>query len=365
MHAIPRSLVTQGMIDLPGRMALRKLTVKQVRDLAHSSLLACGASQIHATAIADMLRAAEEDGCSSHGLFRLPAFLEGCTGGKVNTKAVPLVSSPLASVVRVNACGGFAQAAEAAGLPKLVSKAKQHGVAMMGVANAHGMSGAMWYPAEQLALQGLVSIVCCNTPPYVAAGPGSARRVFGTNPMAFGWPRAAGKPPYVWDQASSVMARGEIEVHRRDGRPLPVGEIGVEPSGELSSDPAAILAGAQLPFGRYKGANIAAMIELLSAALFGSDLAVEPPEGAAFDEYSRGTFILAIDPANLRDEGSAAEHGEALFHALLGGAPDARLPGDRRREHRARVAAGLPIEIPESLYVRIEELVSTHGASPT
>ena len=126
---------------------------------------------------------------------------------------------------------------------------------MMGVANARGMSGAMWYPAEQLAMQGslsspllsapllspllvpryrtaarassagVVSIVCHNSPPYVAAAPGSARRVFGTNPMAFGWPRAGGLPPYVWDQASSVMARGEIEVHQRDGRPLPPGEV--------------------------------------------------------------------------------------------------------------------------------------------
>jgi len=48
--------------------------------------------------------------------------------------------------------------------------------------------------------------------------------------------------------------------------------VGVGPSGELSSDPAAILAGAQLPFGSHKGANLAAMIELLSAALSSSDL---------------------------------------------------------------------------------------------
>ncbi|EOD32004.1 hypothetical protein EMIHUDRAFT_462681 [Emiliania huxleyi CCMP1516] len=344
-------------------MALRKLTAQQVRELAQSSLLACGASHLQASAIADMLRAAEEDGCSSHGLFRLPAFLEGCAGGRVDARAVPVVSSPLPAVVRVDARGGFAQAAEAAGLAELVSRARTHGVAMMGVANARGMSGAMWYPAEQLAMQGVVSIVCHNSPPYVAAAPGSARRVFGTNPMAFGWPRAGGLPPYVWDQASSVMARGEIEVHQRDGRPLPPGEVGVGPSGELSSDPAAILAGAQLPFGRHKGANLAAMIELLSAALFGSDLAVGQPEGAPFDTYSRGTFVLAIDPANLREEGSAAEQGEQLFQALLGGAADARLPGDRRREHRSRVAAGRPIEIPEELYARIGELVAAHATS--
>jgi len=206
-------------------MALRKLTAQQVRELAQSSLLACGASHLQASAIADMLRAAEEDGCSSHGLFRLPAFLEGCAGGRVDARAVPVVSNPLPAVVRVDARGGFAQAAEAAGLAELVSRARTHGVAMMGVANARGMSGAMWYPAEQLAMQGVISIICHNSPPYVASAPGSARRVFGTNPMAFGWPRAGGLPPYVWDQASSVMARGEIELHERDGRPLPPGEV--------------------------------------------------------------------------------------------------------------------------------------------
>ena len=82
-------------------MALRKLTAQQVRELAQSSLLACGASHLQASAIADMLRAAEEDGCSSHGLFRLPAFLEGCAGGRVDARAVPVVSNPLPAVVRV------------------------------------------------------------------------------------------------------------------------------------------------------------------------------------------------------------------------------------------------------------------------
>ena len=179
---------------------MRKLSLQQVRELANSSLVTCGASPLHASAITEMIYAAECDGCTSHGLFRLPSFLKGCIGGKVDVAAVPAVSSPLPGVVRVDACGGFAQAAEAAGLPLLLTKAKSQGVAMMGVTNTRGMSGAMWYPAEKLAMEGVVSIVCCNSPAYVAAGAGSARRVFGTNPMAFGWPRPDGQPPYVWDQ---------------------------------------------------------------------------------------------------------------------------------------------------------------------
>lgn len=297
----------------------------------------------------------------------------------------------LPGVVKVDARGGFTQAAEAAALPSLVHKARAQGVAVMGVSNSRGMSGALWlclatpnppvssaaiptlpcrlifgapdhrdrYIAEELAGQGIISIVMCNSPGYVARGVGSARRVFGTNPMAFGWPRPIGRPPLVWDQASSVMcvrflrfpgvapagapahsclrsllgltrafgwwrrARGEIQVAQRDGHAIPEG-VGVACDGAATTDPAEILAGAQLPFGQYKGANIAMMVELLSAALFGTDLAVDADgvDGKPFDTVSRGVFVLAIDAARM-DEADAADRGEALFAAMTEGC-DAR-----------------------------------------
>ena len=308
-----------------------------------------------------MLTAAERDGCHSHGLFRLPSFLKGCVGGILNPAAEPHVLDLLPGVVKVDGKGGFQQAAQEAGFPLLLQKAKSQGVAMMGVVNTRGMSGAMWWPAEQLALEGVVSIICCNTPGYVSRGVGSARRVFGTNPLAFGWPRPGREPPYVWDQATSVMARGEIQVAQRDGHPIVEG-AGVDPTGALSTDPAAILAGAQLPFGQHKGANIAAMIELLSAAMFGTDLAVDQPAGTEFDVHNRGLFVLAIDASRLEGTGTAAaDHGEHLLTALLDG-ENARLPGDRRRAHRRQVTEdGLQIDVPEALHATILDLVAQHA----
>lgn len=46
-----------------------------------------------------------------------------------------------------------------------------------------------------------------------AAGPQGAAKPLspGTNPMAFGFPSGAGEDPVVWDQASSRMARGEVQ----------------------------------------------------------------------------------------------------------------------------------------------------------
>jgi hypothetical protein len=45
------------------------------------------------------------------GLFRLPAFLEGCNGGVVKKQAEPVVCDLLPGIVRVDAKGGFQQAA--------------------------------------------------------------------------------------------------------------------------------------------------------------------------------------------------------------------------------------------------------------
>ena len=124
-----------------------------------------------------MLTSAERDGCHSHGLYRLPAFLDGCTGGVLNPSAEPEVIDVLPGVVKVDGHGGFQQVAQEAGFKLLVEKAKSQGVAMMGVVNTHGMSGAMWYPAEQLALQGVAAIICSNTVGYVSRGVGSSRYV--------------------------------------------------------------------------------------------------------------------------------------------------------------------------------------------
>ena len=60
-----------------------------------------------------------------------------------------------------------------------------------------------------------------------------------------------------------------------------------------------MLAGAQLPFGGYKGASIALMIELLAGALVGDLFSFEASEVDPGDggPPRGGELVLAIDPA--------------------------------------------------------------------
>ena len=113
-------------------------------------------------------------------------------------------------------------------MPALTAAAKQHGVAACAIRDSHHF-GALWPEAEALAERGLLSLATVNSKAFVAH-PAGGPAVFGTNPIAFGCPRRDGRPPLVFDQACSAMARGDVSLAARDGRPLAYG-VGLDRAG--------------------------------------------------------------------------------------------------------------------------------------
>jgi delta1-piperideine-2-carboxylate reductase len=296
---------------------------------------------------------AEADRCHSHGLFRLPWYAEGVRTGRVNGNARPRVEHPAAGIVRVDGDGGYAPLGHQVAHDPLVNCARSQGIAALGFVNMFHIA-ALWPEVEALADEGLCAFAFTAAYPYVAPA-GGTRPLYGTNPMAFSWPRSDG-PPMVFDQASSAMARGEIQIAARDGHRVPE-TAGIGPDGETTTDPNRVLEGAQLGFGGHKGATLAMMIELLAGPLIGEMLSFEslrddadrgaPPRG--------GELILALDPARFGDPEGYLAHGEKLFSAILA-QENTRLPGERRFQNR-RETGESGIRIPRSLYDEIRNLM--------
>jgi delta1-piperideine-2-carboxylate reductase len=331
-----------------------RLSLQEVHALATAALVRHGADEANARAVADIVTSAERDEAKSHGLFRVPGYVASLKSGKVNGAAAPKAERIAPSVVRVAGDGGFAPLAFEVGRGPLTEAARETGIAALTLTRIYHFA-ALWPETSMLAEEGLVAIAVTAAFPYVAPA-GGTKPLFGTNPMSFAWPRADG-PPMAFDQASSAMARGEIMIAGRDGHPLPDG-VGLDAQGRPSRDPDAILAGAQLPFGGYKGSAIAMMVELLAGPLIGEALSVEakaedpgdggPPVG--------GELILAIDPSRFGSAQDPRVHGERLFEQML--AQDGvRLPGDRRIAARAKTPE-TGVTIPESLYATIRELAA-------
>ncbi|OED42298.1 oxidoreductase [Chromatiales bacterium (ex Bugula neritina AB1)] len=325
------------------------LSLEQVHRLALENLQRAGASDEQARAVADIVTAAERDECKSHGLFRIPGFCASLVSGKVSGDATPVVHDLAPAVVHVDAANGFAPLALEAGSVPLAAKARSQGIAALAVTNSYHFS-ALWPEIELMTSQGLIAFAFVSAKKFVAPA-GGIEPLYGTNPMAFGWPRE-NQPAVIFDQASSASARGEIQLHQRDGKQIPHGWA-IDKTGNPTTDPAEALDGAQLAFGGYKGAAIAMMVELLAGSLVGDVLSFEAsqidvPDGGP---SSGGEFMIAIDPGRCGNRG-ALVHAERLFAEILQ-QEGTRLPSQRRYESREKTRID-GITIVESLYESLQ-----------
>ncbi|HMK68994.1 MAG TPA: Ldh family oxidoreductase, partial [Stellaceae bacterium] len=248
------------------------LRPEALETLVAQGLAANGMSEGNARIVAAAIVAAERDGARSHGLFRIPGYIGTLRSGWVNGKSVPEVADAAPGVVTTDADNGYAQIALARSRELLLEKAKRNGTALLAIRNSHHFA-ALWPDVEPFADAGFIAFSFVNTRSRVAPW-GATKRLLGTNPMAFACPRA-GAPPMVWDQASSVMAMGEVMLAAQDGHAVPE-NIGIDAEGRSTGDPKAIMAGgALLPFGGHKGSAIAVMVEIMSAALTGGRFGFE------------------------------------------------------------------------------------------
>lgn len=330
------------------------LSLDEVAALSRAVLTRHGLAPDHVEAVTETIVAGERDECAAHGVYRLLNCINTLKTGKVSPDARPILHDVAPALLRVDAAGGFAQLAFQQGVSTLITKSKTSGIAALAINNCVHFA-ALWPEVETVVAAGLVAFAF--TPSHAWVAPAGGRQpLFGTNPIAFGWPRP-GPFPYVFDFATSAVARGEIELHRRAGKPIPEG-WGVDGEGRPTTDAATALAGAMLTFGGHKGSALSTMIELIAGPLIGD---MTSAESLAFDAGAGsspfgGELIIAIDPAGFLGT-AAADHlarAEAVFDGITG--QGARLPSQRRYEGRVRSLAN-GVRIPRALHDDIVKLL--------
>lgn len=329
------------------------LSVDEILRICIEVLDKAGLDSETAECVARTITAGERDGCTSHGVFRLPGCVLTINSPRFNKKARPTITSVTPAFLRADADFGYSIPAFEAAIPMLVEKARSMGVAILAINNCFHFS-ALWPEIERLTDEGLAAIAVTPSHGWVAPAGGKSG-LLGTNPIAFGWPRP-GAHPYVFDFATSAVARGDLSLHDMADRPIPQG-WGLDAQGRPTTNAREALDGAMLTFGGHKGSALATMIELLAGPLIGDMTSAQSLE---FDDGAKaapchGELIIAFDPKLLA--GDAAQTGVDSAEALLNafGQQGARLPSERRYAARAR-AMSHGVQIPRALHGRIEAL---------
>jgi uncharacterized oxidoreductase len=308
-----------------------------------------GADAEAAAEVARHLVRANLSGHDSHGVLRLPQYLDEADRGDLVPGARPslAVRSEVAALVDAGRCFGHVSTMLA--MRWAIERAPRQGVAVVAVRRTTHI-GRLGEYTEAAAEAGLVGLVTVGL-----AGPGlggmvpfgGRERFLGTNPWSIAVPGAPGR--LVFDGATSTVAEGKVRVARAKGRPLPDGCL-QDRDGRATRDPEALYAGgALLPLGGASAGHKGYGLALASALVAGLGLAADPaPPPGRVD----GVFVQAIDPACFGDAG----HYRALVEGTLAaarrvapaeGRTAVLVPGDpEAAERAARERDGIPLPAP-------------------
>lgn len=289
---------------------------------AHAELEAfCGAVLCHAglaqedaAVVAASLIHADLIGVSTHGVARLPSYVERLRRGLVKlAPAIRVEQRSLwsAAIDADNAMGAVGATRAVAEARRMVHQCGIGAVVVRG-SNHFGTAG---YYARALAGDDCVGI--CMSPASKSLAPfGSKQPLLGTNPYALSVP-AGRYTAWTMDMASSVAARGHIRLAAKQHKAIPEGWA-LDAEGRPTIDAQQALRGVMLPFGGAKGSAVAMMVEILGGVLSGSAFAggirdmnvdFEAPQNV-------GHFFMAFKIEGLLDLGVFTARMETLIDKL-------------------------------------------------
>lgn len=333
-----------------------RVGVEPLRRLVSATFQKAGCPAEEGDRIALYLSKANLTGHDSHGVIRVPRYIEWLATGWLaagQRVATVLDTGPL---LILDAQRGFGQSAGPEATALGIARAGDHGLAVVALRNS-GHLGRIGDFAEMAIDAGLVSIHFVNAYGSVLVAPFGAReRRFSTNPLCIGIPTGDDRP-FVLDFATALVAEGKILVAAQGGKPVPVGSM-VTAEGELTNDPQAVYgpppwvpypdprkgAGAMRAFGEHKGSGLALACELLAGALTGSGSTRKT--GVPFHN---GMLSIYLDPARMDTESTFAAEVRAFVDDIRTAAPidpaePVMIPGDKERKTAAeRTRDGIPL----------------------
>jgi LDH2 family malate/lactate/ureidoglycolate dehydrogenase len=335
--------------------------VQKLDDLSFTFLVKAGAPPRIAERVAQALVLSSLKGVDSHGVMRLPQYLEHIGKGLVVPDAVPEVVRETASTAVVDGNRGFGHAAAEVCTQMALDKARAHDLAAVTLQNTRHIGRVGEY-VEMAIDAGFVGFVFCSALPQVAPH-GGRGRVLGTNPVAIGIP-TDGDFPFVLDFATSVLSEGKVRVARDKGKELPPGAI-LDAGGQPSTQPQDLYeGGAMLPLGTYKGYGLCLAVQILGSLLAqgGTPLLDQPTVG-------NGALFMVLRPGCFCDPAALRAQTEALCAAvksspLREGFDEILTPGEPEyRAQRQRERDGIPIA--EATWQRWREAGLSIGMDPS
>lgn len=242
-------------------------STEQVRAWGQGVLHAVGLDPTAAAIVIDTLLFADARGVASHGMLRLPTYVQRMRSGGIKVDGRPRVVKRSGATAVVDGDDAAGQISAVLAVETAAQLADRYGVASVWVTHGNHF-GAAGYYGNWLAQRGYAAMVTCTTDAVMCA-PGGAQPIVGTNPLCLAVPPdASGRVPML-DMATSVVAWGKLVIAAQSGDPIPPGWA-LDRDGIPTTDPTVGLHGSLAPVGGPKGFGLAFLIDAISGAVSGA-----------------------------------------------------------------------------------------------
>jgi ureidoglycolate dehydrogenase (NAD+) len=301
-----------------------------------------GLPRTDAALVAEVLVWANLRGVDTHGVTRIPRYVELIERGEMNARPAIRIRTETPASVLIEADRAAGPVAMMRGVAEAQRKAREAGVGLA-LVRATTHTAALGYYTLEIAKAGMAGIALAGSWPNVIYH-GSRAAGVSTSPISIAVP---GGEPVVLDMATSIVSMGKLNQAKKAGKPIPEGWA-LDPKGNPTTDPQA--AQTPLAMGGAKGSGLSFMVECLASLIAGNPLLAESLEGTpAGARHRQNGFVMAIDLAQFGDPENFRREVERLVKALKAlpraeNIDEILMPGERGgRTLKARTRDGIPL----------------------
>ena len=294
-------------------------------------------------------------GVDSHGVARVPMYCTRLRRGVAKARPEIRIDHVAPAAALVDGDDGLGLVVGKRGMQEAITLAREFGIGLVGVKRSGHYGMAALYILQAIEA-GCVGMAFTNASPALPVW-GARRPFLGTSPFAAGVP-VGGGPPFVFDMACSIVARGRLKFASQRGESIPEG-LALDKHGRPTTDGKEAFEGVMLPVGGVKGSGLSMLMEVLSGVLTGAAFGgeVRNPFTGLDAPQGTGHFFIALkadlfQPFEVFEERMKVLATRVKSQPLAVGFKEILMPGEpeyRKEKERLRRGIPLPADVVESL----------------
>lgn len=309
--------------------------------------------------VATVLINANLTGHDSHGIIRLPGYLEQVDQKQIEAGNEPRIVRETPATAVLDGRKGWGHYTLDRAMDLAIAKSRAVGIGAVAVFRCNH-AGRMGEYVEAAARSGCIGMIFAGLggrETGCASPLGGRGRYLGTNPIAFGVPSDS-EAAFILDFATTAVAQGKIKVAQSKGEALPPGWI-LDSNGLASIRPEDFLnGGSLLHFGGHKGYALS-LATCILGGLSGAFLAERSRMGGIFVQAIDVQAFMSLDiyrrnVLQFLGEIKTAPRASEGQEVLVPGEPE-----NRNRQHRMRHG----IELPETVWRQIQQVAKNRKIS--